>query len=407
MRKRLVLVGGGHAHLFTLSHVPTLLAAGIDLVCVAPSPALAYSGMGPGMLAGRYTPQALRFDIAAMVERPHDGPRRLLAAASGNKRAPGSRPHTHRPPAAAQGESAFLRGRVAGIDPAARLLHLKDGREIAYDVASFAIGSTVGIPFAVSGHPGAEVFPVKPIDNLLAARRVIESRVETGATVRVLVAGGGPSGFEVAGNVLGLFAGLGVKRPRVTVAAGRGLLAGWPDRARRLAERSLRERGARIIKDRVRSLDNGKATLANDKTVRCHVVFVATGTQPSSLFTTSGLSADAGGGLTVNACLQSPFYPDIFGGGDCVHFGPCPLPRAGVYAVRQGPVLYANLLAALTGGALRPFQRTGKNYLAILNSGNDRAIARKGPLVLEGRLCMALKDAIDRRFMRSFGGGTK
>ena len=406
MRKRLILVGGGHAHLFTLSHLSAFFDAGIDVTCIAPEPSLAYSGMGPGMLAGRYAPEALRFAIAAMVERqgnslPAGAPRTASPALTPGTSCAGPKPQ----PTGSKGRGTFVCGRVAGLDPVARRVRLADGRELGYEVASFAVGSTVGVPFAVPEHPGAAIFPVKPIDNLLAARKIIESRVESGETVRVLVAGGGPSGFEVAGNVLGLLSRLGVTRPRVTVAVGSGLLTDWPQRARRLAERSLRQRGARIVKTRVHAVDHGQAILDTGKTIRCHVVLVATGTQPPTLFAQSGLAAAAGGGLTVNSCLQSPFFPEIFGGGDCLHFGPSPLPRAGVYAVRQGPVLCANLLAALTGGTLRPFRRTGARYLAILNSGDDRAILRKGPLVLQGRWCMTLKDRIDRRFMRAFGGG--
>ena len=390
MRKRLVLAGGGHAHLFTLSRLGAFLGAGIDVVCVAPSPFLSYSGMGPGMLSGRYAPQELRFDVESMVKN-----------ASGGREGRGPS-RTSREGGRERGQAAFVSGSVARIDGEAKTLVLSDGREIGYDAASFGVGSVAAPPFPVEAAPGAGVYPVKPIENLLAARRDIESRAEAGEPVQVLVIGGGASAFEVAGNALGLLAGLGVKTPLVTVATGRGLLCGWPARARRLAIASLTRRGARLVSGRVARIAGGRAELAGGGGARFDVCFLATGTQPPPLFAQSGLALDAGGGLTVNAFLQSPLYPDLFGGGDCIHFAPRPLPRAGVYAVRQGPQLCANLLAYLTGRELTPFRKTGTRYLALLNCGDGRAILRKGPLVLSGRWCMALKDVIDRRFMRSF-----
>lgn len=371
MHKRLVLAGGGHAHLFTLSRLDAFRQAGIAVTCVAPSPFLAYSGMGPGMLSGRYALEELRFDIAAMLQAPSPG---------------------------ATGQ-AFVQGRVAAIIASEKKLVLEDGRELAYDALSCAVGSVADAPFPVAGD---DVYAVKPIENLLAARSAIESRAAAGDAARVLVAGGGAAAFEVAGNVLGLLTRLGVKKPHVTVVAGHGLLPGWPGRARRLACASLTGRGATILCDRVARYDRGRATLAGGDALSCDVLLVATGTRPPELLARSGLSLTPDGGLDVNAFLQSPLFPEIFGGGDCARFAPRPLPRAGVYAVRQGPILCANLLAALTGGALTPFRQTGTNYLALLNSGDGRAILRKGPFVFQGRWCMALKDWIDRRFMRSF-----
>ena len=395
MRKRLVLAGGGHAHLFTLSRLGAFLDAGIDVVCVAPSPFLSYSGMGPGMLSGRYAPQELRFDVEGMVRNASGGQEGL--GPSRTSREGGSHGGGRE-----RGQATFVSGSVARIDAAGKTLVLSDGREIGYDAASFGVGSVAVPPFPVEAAPGAGVYPVKPIENLLAARRAIESRAEAGEPVQVLVVGGGASAFEVAGNALGLLAGLGVKTPLVTVVAGRGLLCGWPARARRLAIASLTRRGARLVSGRVARIKDGRAELAGGGGARFDVCFLATGTQPPPLFTQSGLALDAAGGLTVNAFLQSPLFPELFGGGDCIHFAPRPLPRAGVYAVRQGPQLCANLLAYLAGRELTPFRKTGARYLALLNCGDGRAILRKGPLVLSGRCCMALKDWIDRRFMRSF-----
>jgi NADH dehydrogenase FAD-containing subunit len=113
------------------------------------------------------------------------------------------------------------------------------------------------------------------------------------------------------------------------------------------------------------------------------------------------LPTGSDGGLLVNAYLQSVAHPEIFGGGDCISFEPQPLDKVGVYAVRQNPVLYANLLAALEDRTMQAFQPQD-TYLLIYNLGNETGIFYRGKWVLKGRLIFWLKDTIDRKFTRKF-----
>jgi NADH dehydrogenase FAD-containing subunit len=123
--------------------------------------------------------------------------------------------------------------------------------------------------------------------------------------------------------------------------------------------------------------------------------------KPPPIFTRSGLSIGPDGGLRVNACLQSVDQDNIFGGGDCIYFEAEPLDKVGVYAVRQNPILYRNLLAALEGGPLERFQPGGR-YLLIYNLGEGEGIFSKGMITFCGKLAFFLKDWIDRRFIRTF-----
>ena len=93
------------------------------------------------------------------------------------------------------------------------------------------------------------------------------------------------------------------------------------------------------------------------------MALLATGVTPQALFKRSGLPVGEDGGLLVNSFLQSVRYPEIFGGGDCISLEHYRLPRVGVQAVRQNPILYHNLLASLSGGELFEFtpQQTYRN----------------------------------------------
>jgi NADH dehydrogenase FAD-containing subunit len=94
-------------------------------------------------------------------------------------------------------------------------------------------------------------------------------------------------------------------------------------------------------------------------------------------------------------------FPEIFGGGDCISLQGRNLDKVGVYAVRQNPILYHNLMAALDGGKMKRFD-TDEVYLLLFNLGDGKAIFRREGWIWCSRFNFLLKDYIDRRFMRKF-----
>ncbi len=363
----LLLAGGGHAHLMVLRDLAKLTRRGHAVSLVSPSPWHYYSGMGPGLVGGTYAPKDLRFDVKRMAE---------------------------------SGGARFVAGSVARIEPQARRVILDDGRGLGYDVLSLNLGSRVALPGVVPD--GRSVFAAKPVEGLLAAHSRLETLLSGGGVVRVLVAGGGPAGVELAGNVLGLAARRG-GRAEVTVLAGSTLMPGAGPRVKRLAGDSLVRRGAQVLTGvRLAGVEGATARLGDGSLREFDLLFLAVGVSLPGIFAESGLPVDASGALTVNRYLQCPAHPEIFGGGDCIHFAPGPLDKVGVYAVRQAPVLAKNLGAALAGRPLAPFRSGSRGYLLLYNLGDGTAICAKYGLPLSGRWAFRLKDAIDRRFMRAF-----
>ena len=367
MAKQLVLIGGGHAHMETLAALPDFVGRGHAVTVVAPSPYHYYSGMGPGMLAGTYQPEEIRFTTKRQVE---------------------------------ERGGVFVLGRVVRIDPAAKTVYLEDGARIPYDVVSCNAGSFVprGLPIV---SPGGPVFTVKPIEELLVARRQLLELATAGQT-RIAVVGGGPSAVEIAGNAWRLLRDAGVDQPAIRIFAGTRILGRVPEPVRRRASNSLTRRGIDIIEAaHVREIRDGKVRLDSAADYQAEFVFLALGIKPAAIFAASGLPVGPDGGLLVNKYLQSPAHPEIFGGGDCIYFAPRPLDKVGVYAVRQNPILRHNLLAALEGGTPRAF-KPGGDYLLIYNLGDDTGIFHKRGLVFGGRPAFWIKDYIDRRFIRRF-----
>jgi selenide,water dikinase len=129
--------------------------------------------------------------------------------------------------------------------------------------------------------------------------------------------------------------------------------------------------------------------------------FWVAGAAANPIFRDSGLRTDERGYLLVNDCLQSLSHPEVFGAGDCATSLEHPRPKAGVFAVRAGPALAANLRAALAGQPLRA-QVTRKRFLALIACGDRRALGVYGPLVFSGRWVWHWKDRIDRRFLARY-----
>lgn len=366
MGKKLVLIGGGHAHMVTLANISTLVAKGHRVTVVGPSEHHYYSGMGPGMLGETYRPEEIRFATRKVVEK--------------------------------QG-GTFLLDAVNRIDPLGKKLRLASGATLDYDVLSCNAGSQVP-QSGVSGNR-EDLFSVKPIESLQAAqKRLLE--LAHGGRCRVAIVGGGPSSAEVAGNIHQLMHRHGLQPPQIRIFSGPAFMKRFPAKVVELVRKSLERRGCEIVEGSyVREVVSGRLELADGQSHQADLIFLAVGVKPSPIFADSSLPVGPEGGLLVNRFLQSPAYPDIFGGGDCIYFQEEPLDKVGVYAVRENPVLFHNLLASLEGGELQPFN-PGGDYLLIFNLGDGEGVLHKDWLTFGGRPAFMLKDYIDRKFMRRF-----
>ncbi|MCF8031343.1 MAG: FAD-dependent oxidoreductase [Desulfohalobiaceae bacterium] len=364
--KHIVLLGGGHAHLVTLANLWRFRHLGCRVTLVQPREEHYYSGMGPGLLSRMYEPWQIRFATRRIVEN--------------------------------QG-GRFLRDAAIRIDSRERTIRLQSGETLEYDLLSCNVGSTV--PGGIASPTARDVYPVKPIAELMSVRDRIESLVAH-KHCHLAIVGGGPAALEIAANARRLVRRSTGHPSRITLFAGKRFLSRFPEKLRRKSRKVLYELQVDLVEgDYARQVDTGRVILGNGSQWEPDLTLLALGVRPPSLFADSGLSTGSHGGLLVDEHLRSVDFPEIMGGGDCIAYQPRPLDKVGVHAVRQNPVLLHNLLAMVRGDDLQAFRPQDK-YMLIFNTGDDKGILWRGGLVLRGRWAFRLKDRIDRKFMRRF-----
>ncbi len=363
--RRVVLLGAGHAHLPVIARAAELTRRNAEVVVVAPDD-FWYSGLATGVLAGQYAPALDVVDVGA------------LAARAGAR---------------------FVRDLACGIEPGARRITLASGTTLAYDLLSLDVGSVV----AADGIPGAAVhgIAVKPLSNLTRLRADLEERFRRGERPEVVVVGGGNSGCEVAAAVAQLAIRRGGVAQVTVLTDGERVLPAIPAPAAGRAARALAHRGVRIRPgDAVAAVAPGRVRTARGRDLPFDLLVLATGLAPSPLLRRSGLPVDAAGALRTDATLRATGDAAIFGAGDCIAFEGRVLPRIGVHAVREAPVLLHNLAAALDGMPLRRY-RPQRRALLVVNLGDGTGLAMWGPFTWRGRAAFRLKDRIDRRWLAS------
>jgi pyridine nucleotide-disulfide oxidoreductase family protein len=361
--KRLVLLGGGHAHVHVLAAMAREPMPGVQTVMVTPFARQVYSGMVPGWMAGHYT-----IDECAIPLEP-------LARAAGVELALAS---------------------ATAIDATERTVTLSDGRVAEYDVLSIDAGSTQNRD-AIAGARERGLF-IRPIEHFV---KLFDGVIELASSrvLDVVVVGGGAAGFEVAMALQHRLAGADGEQARVCIVTGDSVvLPGFTPGARQRALARLRRARITVINQRCVEVGDTHLLLDNGARVVCDVPVMALPASAPAWLQGSGLALDEAGFVSITQTLQSTSHPQVFAAGDVSSRLDHAVPRSGVYAVRAGPVLALNIRRLLAGGELQPW-RAQERSLYLLSCGERRAIASWGDWSAQGRWAWWWKDRIDRGFV--------
>lgn len=354
----LVLVGGGHSHALVLRSWGMKPLPGARLTLINPRPAAAYSGMLPGHIAGHYTRDALEIDLVRLAR--FAGARLVLGAAE-------------------------------GIDLSRGEVHVAGRPPIGFDLTSIDVGITTAMPEI----PGFDEFavPAKPLEQFAAAW---QSFLQNSGPASVAVIGGGVAGAELI-LAIGHALSQAGRHAKLHLIERDTVLTALPARSAPRLRAALEQAGVTLHEGaKVQAITQDGVTLDGHE-IAADFVCGAAGARPHSWLAETGL-AQQDGYLSIDPQLRTS-DPRVFAAGDCAHMPFSPRPKAGVYAVRQAPVLAQNLRMALRETGTLKRYHPQKDYLKLVSMGGKSALGDRLGLSFAGPWVWQWKDRIDRKFM--------
>ena len=278
---------------------------------------------------------------------------------------------------------------VTGVDWDRRCVHVTAGPALPFDHLVLAAGAST----AWYGVPGASehAFPLGSLEDAIRLRNhVLRQFEESDADPRLLdagaltfvVAGGGPTGVEMAGALTELFTmvlardfrRLDVGRARVVlVEMGEVVLAPFSLRAQRHGMAQLAARGVELrLGEQVGSVEPGRVTLVSGEVLVARTVVWAAGVRANRLADALGLQQAAGGRIVVGPDLRIPSHPESFVVGDLAAIAAQDgrlLPQLAPVAKQSGRFVGAEVARLVRGEGQRRFRYVDRGTMATIGRG--------------------------------------
>lgn len=284
-------------------------------------------------------------------------------------------------------------GTVSDIDFERRQVVIDDEATLGYDDLVLAVGSST----SDFGIPGVDefAFPLKTLpdavrlrNHILATFERADARpelVEEGA-LTIVLAGGGPTGVELAGSLSELigrnlaadFRRLDVTRARVVVVEALDHLLGtFSPSSQRHATDALRAKGVEVVLgSAIAKVAADRITLSDGTVIATHTVVWTAGVRANPLADRLGLEQGKGGAIKVGPDLAVPGRPEVFVIGDLAaatdRHGR-PFPQLAQVAIQGGRLAAHNIVRRHEGRPPRPFRYRNKGIMATI--GRRAAVA--------------------------------
>lgn len=276
----------------------------------------------------------------------------------------------------------FYQAEIEGVDTAARNAIIRypghsEYNYIPYDHLVIAVGSRTDL----SALPGVNehAFPFKTLGDALYLRNhligvlesaeVEEDQEEKRQLLTFVVAGGGYTGVEVAGEINEFVREASKSyrhvEPRdvkvILLQGGKRILPELSQELATFSHRMLERRGIEIrLQTRITSATAQSASLNNGDTLLTSTLVAAVGAAPNRLLDKLPCSRDSKGRVIVDPTLAVSGYPGLWAVGDCAAVpsgsGDATYPPTAQFAMREARHVAQNVLAAIgRGGKTRPF----------------------------------------------------
>jgi NADH dehydrogenase len=280
---------------------------------------------------------------------------------------------------------------------------------LGYDQLVIALGSVT----STFGLPGIaeRALPYKTLEDadrlrnhviaMLELADVTTDPVERKRLLTFVFVGGGFTGVEAAGEMADFFRSTirfypSIGKDEIEIYLVEGGPKLLPDLQAGMGEysaKALTKRGIRVLLDSfVAGADARGLLLKNGSILETHSIVWSAGVKPSPVVSNLPIATGRGGSIVVAPDLSVPNYPGVWAIGDCASIPSPegkPYPATAQHAIREGPVLAANVVASLRGEATKPFRYEAMGMMASL--GARRGVAGlKGKYLLSGFLAWVL-----------------
>lgn len=358
---------------FVAKAAPVNGAPAYSLTLVSETPVSYYSGMLPGSVAGLYTEDDIKVQLA---------------------------------PLAAWCNAEFISQRVKKVIASANQLELENGEKVNYDVLALNVGSKTKDTMDVKG-VWEHALTTRPINDLLPKIVKLEGELQAkGIIPSVVVCGAGAAGTELSFAFKARWSKLFGQEISVKLVASHGQAVHTEcEQTRSIIAQTLAKKGIELIGNAIVSeIKPEGVLLADGRMIECNVPIWATGAEPQGVTAQSDLDL-LKGYFRVNNLMQSTSHPNVFAGGDCVtieDYADKPYPtKAGVFAVREGPIIAQNVMKYLTEEPLVPYVPQ-QGFLSLMMTGDGSCIGSKLGIGFHGKWVWRMKDHIDMSFMNLF-----
>lgn len=392
---------------------PAAMESQWDTAGVAHGPRVVIIGAGFGGLHAAERLNRTSARVTLVDRRNHHLFQPLLYQVATAGLSPGDIAYPIRAIVRRQANTRVLLAEVTGVDLDKKLVFLRDG-QLAYDYLIIAAGASHNY----FGHPEWEAWApsLKSLEDALEIRRRILLAFERAERepnlerrkqlLTFVVAGGGPTGVELAGAIAEIardvvardFRHIDPREARVLLAeAGPHILPSFPASLQKKAAAELRAKGVEIrtgvpvtaiSADHVR-LGGGGPAQAPGEEIPASTALWAAGVAASPLGRAitghTGPQLDRSGRIVVNAELTLPGHSEVFVIGDlasCRDARGRQMPGLAPVAMQQGRAAAANIGRTVLGLPPQPFVYRDKGQLATI--GRGAAVAEFGPLHVSG-----------------------
>lgn len=354
--KKIILAGGGHGHINILKNLIKNPIKNHEIILITDYKRQYYSGMLAGYIEGIYTEEEISFDIPKLCKMAN---------------------------------VSYREQKIISIDKKKQRV-ITEGNAYSYDYLSINLGSLSKLNFNTE-FKGVTL--VKPILNVVKAKEGIVNLCKEKSNPKITFIGAEASGVELALSFKAAF-----PKADISIITARDILRNFNDKAKKRFEKLLYQKGIRVIKnERVMEVKNYKI-FTDKNTHDFDHAFVTSGfSGPDVAF--DGFMTFKQNYLGVGENLLAS--QNTLAMGDVATIKKYPaMPKAGVYAIREAPILYENLLKLINGDNDFKTYKPQEKYLQIINCGNKKALANYGNFSNYGKISWMIKDKIDRDYMK-------